>query len=91
MSRTIKKKSVVAILGCNECTYFSQRKNCIKVGFSTNDINEGKLVTTVDKGTFKLSDISSCPMKLTQEEKRLLFIRTASIKKARKAVLTLIT
>ncbi len=64
----MKMKSVVATLGCSECAYFSALRNCIKVGLSTKEINEGRAVTTVTNGTFHLDEISYCPMKDTKVE-----------------------
>ncbi len=81
------KKSVVATLGCNECTYFSAMKNCIKVGFSTRDINEGKWVHTESKGSFRLDSIKRCPMKKTHAQVKIENNRKKTIEEAKAGVL----
>jgi hypothetical protein len=57
------KKSVVNVLGCKECAFFSLRGNCIKFGFSSKDINTGSTVHTIDHGIFRLDNIKMCPVK----------------------------
>ncbi len=58
------KRSVSSILGCRSCKWFSPNNNCIKVSFSLEDINAGKEVHTLTAGSFRLSDIDKCPMKI---------------------------
>ena len=57
------KRSNVTKFGCNNCRYFSAQKNCIKIGFSSRDINDGGTIYTLSGATLKINDISKCPMK----------------------------
>ncbi len=82
-----KTKTIRATLGCSECHWNSVRGNCIKFGFSSRDINEGKWVNTVDHGSFRLRDVKSCVVKVTHEEHAASERKKMAIEKARKETL----
>ncbi len=87
-SKRKSSPSVRATLGCSECHWNSARNNCIKFGFSSDDINQGKLVTTVSYGSFMLSGVKSCIIKITHEEHAVEIRKKMAVEKARKETLS---
>ncbi len=86
-SKRKSSPSVRATLGCSDCHWNSARNNCIKFGFSSDDINQGKLVTTVNHGSFMLSNVKSCIIKITHDEHTANILRKESLERVRQETL----